>query len=424
MKQTFFKLFSLLLLGMVAGGAQAATYNYKNIFVRMNVVPTGAGKIYMAAKSGDDRQETSKESDSVDFKATISKDTEKINDVEYDRYWCNLYADPDPGFDFEGFYKKNDQGEDVLIGTTNPLKVNVDVDGRSTDTDRQKVINSGWEENPDHEFFAKFKTLDTSVNNFTVGYYQPAFSGGQDEDFGTCDSELIDEGAKVRLTANPKPRMRFIRWYNALDEELSTDEEMIVKNVNSTYKMEFDLDSITLPAELSTYSFNIQTRFDDWNKEGLTAYKVTAVNDKLTLVQVEHAGANDGVILQGVANKKYEMSYQGLFYGEDNSDNLLKGTANGPVDANGNIFVLANGNHGVGFYKLKDGEQVPLNKAYLEITNASRDFIGFDTDETTSITSTSDTPTSTPIIYNMAGQRVNDSYNGLVIQNGRKYIRK
>ena len=119
------------------------------------------------------------------------------------------------------------------------------------------------------------------------------------------------------------------------------------------------------------------------------------------------------------------MSYQGLFFDEHNDDNLLKGAASGPVDANGKIYVLANGKHGVGFYKLANNEQVPKGKAYLELDDASsaRDFIGFDDETTTSISSVTEVEQTTPV-YNMAGQRVSGSFSGLVIQNGRKYIRK
>lgn len=113
-------------------------------------------------------------------------------------------------------------------------------------------------------------------------------------------------------------------------------------------------------------------------------------------------------------------------YAEDNSDNILKGALDGPVAANGKIYVLANKEpKGLGFYKLKNNEVVPQGKAYLELddANSARDFIGFDDETTTSISSVTKTEQSAPA-YNMAGQRVSGSFSGLVIQNGRKYIRK
>ena len=235
---------------------------------------------------------------------------------------------------------------------------------------------------------------------------------------------MINEASKVKLTAIPAAGMRFVCWRDANNQELTTDLEYIVDNVASSYKAEFNLAPHTLPAELSTYSNSKQSRFD-YENSGLSAYKVTAVNDKLTLVKVRHANAGEGVILQGETGKEYETSYTGLFLDEDNSDNLLKGTASGPVTANGKIYVLANKKQGLGFYKLADNEEVPQGKAYLEIDDANnaRDFFGFDDGTTTSISSVTEVEQPTPI-YNMAGQRVSSSFSGLVIQNGRKYIRK
>lgn len=427
MKQTIIRLFSLLLLGMVAMGAQATPY--KNIYVTLDASPSGAGTVYMVVNSGDTntKEESEHKTDHVDFKATIGE--EASNNVPY--YYCNLYATPEPGYDFLGFARKNDTGvytDADLIGSTNPLKVNVNADDVTTEGENNYAdvkARNDWHSTPDHQFVAIFKTQDVSVNNVTVERYQPLFSGEQDDSFGTWTSEMIDGGTKVKLTALPAAGMRFVCWRDAAGNQVSTEEEMTVNNVNTTFKIEFDLQSWQLPAELSTYSNAKQVRYDNWNNEGLVAYKVTAINDKLTLVQVRHAGPGKGVILQGVAGQTYQMSYQGLFLDEDNSDNLLKGTASGPVTANGKIYVLAKKNQGLGFYKLADGAEVPQGKAYLEIDDANnaRDFFGFDDGTTTSISSVTEVEQTTPV-YNMAGQRVSGSFSGLVIQNGRKYIRK
>ncbi len=453
MKQTIIRLFSLLLLGMVATGAQATPF--KNIYVKLSANIPGAGTVYM--KTDDpENAETAHSTSSVEMKATIGEngDEEGYTDESIKGlYECWLYAMPEDGYELVGFTKvlknnvedyvesdflvqakKKDSNDNshvdgfrVNVNSKDcPVKRTSNMEGYGADQARADArADGGWSENPDHHFYAIFKPSTVPVNRVSVAYFQPWLSGMQDETFGTWTNEMINEASKVKLTAIPAAGMRFVCWRDANNQELTTDLEYIVDNVASSYKAEFNLAPHTLPAELSTYSNKKQTRYDNWNGEDLTAYKVTAVNDKLTLVKVRHANPGEGVILQGVAGQEYEMSYQGLYLDEHNDDNLLKGTANGSVDANGKIYVLATGNNGVGFYKLANGQQVPPNKAYLEIDDANnaRDFFGFDDGTTTSISSVTEVEQPTPI-YNMAGQRVSSSFSGLVIQNGRKYIRK
>ena len=203
---------------------------------------------------------------------------------------------------------------------------------------------------------------------------------------------------------------------------------------SEVYRPEFDLASVTMPADYNvmTYCHKIGPRFDEQNIA--VAYKVTGVeNGELQLTQIKHIGPGEdgghGVILKAPKGSTIPLTYGYLNLGgnaEDNKDNLLQGAEDADVVSDGTLLVLADGSQGLGFYRLKSGEKVEKGKAYLKQTDisTSRDFIGFANDETTSITSTSDAPTATSVVYNMAGQRVNGSYSGLVIQNGRKFIRK
>ena len=92
-----------------------------------------------------------------------------------------------------------------------------------------------------------------------------------------------------------------------------------------------------------------------------------------------------------------------------------------------NMFVLAKKNNKVGFYKWA-GSNLSAGKVYLlgQTTNA-RDFIGFD-ETTTGIANlnvdVNDNFDDNAPMYNLAGQRVNKSYKGVVIVNGKKVVRK
>ena len=243
--------------------------------------------------------------------------------------------------------------------------------------------------------------------------------------------------------------MRFKRWhrtksykigYNSVEPECEpvSNEPVIEVDNDATksevYRPEFDLAIFNMPANsnIMTYCHKMGPRFDEQNVA--EAYKVTSIeNGILKMEKIKHIGPTEegghGVILKAPQGSEITLTYGYLNLGanvEDNKDNLLKGAEDGDVPANGKIYVLAKkDSKGLGFYKLADNEVVPKGKAYLELDDASsaRDFIGFDDETTTSISSVTEVEQTTPI-YNMAGQRVSGSFSGLVIQNGRKYIRK
>ena len=93
-----------------------------------------------------------------------------------------------------------------------------------------------------------------------------------------------------------------------------------------------------------------------------------------------------------------------------------------------NMFVLAKKNNKVGFYKWAGSSDLSAGKVYLlgQTTNA-RDFIGFD-ETTTGIANlnvdVNDNFDDNAPMYNLAGQRVNKSYKGVVIVNGKKMLNK
>ena len=427
---TIIRLLFAFVICLISIGVQATAY-YKNYNVKLGATPTGCGKVYISyTVDNNGTMETDHDAESVDANITVSSSS---------GYHCKLYAEPNSGWELAGFVTElkesyedadfllNEDGSDLLLSGGSVLLGNDeehDNDGTG-DNGYSDAQEKGWTNAPVKQYYAVFKKQDTSVNNVTVNYYHPFLSGEQDASFGTFTNESINDGSQVRLTAIPSYGMRFVAWHNADGSVVSSDLMIEVNNVKSKYSAEFDLLPLTLPAELCTYSATTQVRLDNWNNEELKGYKVTAVGNTLSLKQVQHIGADEGVILQGVANQTYEMTYQGMFLNEDNSDNLLKSTANGPVEANGKIYVLADGNNGIGFYRLKDGESVSRGKAYLELDDDARGFIGFDDDEiVTSIVSVSKNAQTESIIYNLAGQLVNDAYKGIVIKNGRKVIRR
>ena len=108
-------------------------------------------------------------------------------------------------------------------------------------------------------------------------------------------------------------------------------------------------------------------------------------------------------------------------------DNDLQGS-DGTVQGAANIFCLAVGEKGLGFYPVSNEIYVPAGKAYLLIpaTQAAPSYLWFNGDTTAIDSLTTDTAAGNESgeIYSLTGQRVGKNYRGIVIMNGRKVLKK
>ena len=89
------------------------------------------------------------------------------------------------------------------------------------------------------------------------------------------------------------------------------------------------------------------------------------------------------------------------------------------------MYVLAM-NPTIGFYPWT-GTNLPAGKIYLQgkASYGAREFLGFDANTSTAINNVVvKTIDENAPMYNLAGQRVNKSYKGVVIVNGKKYMNK
>ncbi len=156
--------------------------------------------------------------------------------------------------------------------------------------------------------------------------------------------------------------------------------------------------------------------------EGVKAYVAKLNGKSLTLTAVTEVPANTAVILEGAADT-YSFP---VIEAAAAVDNDLK-VSDGNVGTAGNIYVLANGKNGVGFYQLEVGKSVPAGKAYVElpVDAPALEFIGFDGVVTGIDTVGVDgTDTYKEGLFNLAGQRVNKTTKGLYIVNGKKVVIK
>lgn len=165
----------------------------------------------------------------------------------------------------------------------------------------------------------------------------------------------------------------------------------------------------------------------DFTGTGVQAY-IATVNEGeyLHLEEVTKVPAATGVILKGSEGTYHPMTTDSE--ADDTSANLLTGTAAGPyaVESGDHILVLSNLSNGeAGMYVADPGVTIGQYKAFLQVTSAmAGNSLSFDFSPTGITTAHADDDSGEETVYNLAGQRVGSNYQGLVIVNGRKILKR
>ena len=152
--------------------------------------------------------------------------------------------------------------------------------------------------------------------------------------------------------------------------------------------------------------------------EGLTAYKATVADKKVSFTEVGLVPAGEGVLLKG-AEGTYAIPV--IASAAAITNDFIGVTEETVVNEKG-IFVLMNGEKGVGFYQTKNTFTVGANTAYLPAIEGARTFIALD--EATAIDGIAAEKVGNGEIYNLQGQRVVKAQKGLYIVNGKKVVMK
>ena len=118
--------------------------------------------------------------------------------------------------------------------------------------------------------------------------------------------------------------------------------------------------------------------------------------------------------------------------GETDPNNTLRGSDTKTTTSGGEVYyVFGKGSNGVGFYwKKANGKAftTEAHKAYLvytpsKTTNA-KSFLGFDVALEIQGPTVREKTTFDGPIYNLAGQKVDKDYKGIIIVNGKKYLNR
>ena len=210
----------------------------------------------------------------------------------------------------------------------------------------------------------------------------------------------------------------YINGANYLDARTLQSEDfdyVVIRRINSV-SAEINTES-NLTSFCSTSTVTVP--------EDVMVYIATSADNntvQLERVDTKVIPAGTGVILYSAEAGTKTLTVGGTADASLYANNIFK-AATSDVTAGDNTYALVKGRQS--FAKVKAGVTIPAGKAYLEITAGSKLAINFG-GETTGISkvATEQTAPENSAMYNLAGQRVSNSYKGIVIRNGKKFINK
>ena len=205
--------------------------------------------------------------------------------------------------------------------------------------------------------------------------------------------------------------------------EFKPSNTLEIKSITVNYTQQQE--SLTTAASgFATYAANYPV---DYSKLGLTVYEVAVNQEQTGVVYRPFVGAvpaGMAVLVQGVPNKEYSLTPATV---ADHSYKTDLRASDGTVKAaDSEIYAFATLRGVSGFKLVTDGVVIPAKKGYLKLTSAgsAKNFFAFDDVDTGIGHIDANNMGTTSVVYNLAGQRVDKYYKGIVIENGKKIIRK
>lgn len=202
-----------------------------------------------------------------------------------------------------------------------------------------------------------------------------------------------------------------------------------IKSITVTYEKDatFTLETLTTAASgFATYAAGYDVNYSTL---GLTTYTIALdeANNKVSYNRFEGVvPAGKAVLVQGTASTSYELTpAEGAADATFTTD--LKASDGTVTAADDKIYAFGTLNGKSGFKLVNNGITIPAKKGYLQLTGttaAKPTFFAFDGIGTGISHIEADAALENAAMYNLAGQRVDKSYKGVVIVNGKKMLRK
>lgn len=314
----------------------------------------------------------------------------------------------------EGFFDftqtVNDYGSECTPGSTSYTYNSTWKAGKVTlTTDKAKGEGFRWWKNTDDTY--DFRAYSNSVFTISVaeGYY--------------ITSIVLKGTIPSSLQANDED-IENGNWRGISQSVVfKPSNTLYIKSITVNYTQQQE--SLTTAASgFATYAADYPV---DYSKLGLTVYEVAVNQEQTGVVYRPFVGAVPGgmaVLVQGVPNKEYSLTPATV---ADHSYKTDLRASDGTVKAaDSEIYAFATLRGVSGFKLVTDGVVIPAKKGYLKLTSAgsAKNFFAFDNVDTGIGHIDANNMGTTSVVYNLAGQRVDKYYKGIVIENGKKIIRK
>lgn len=202
-----------------------------------------------------------------------------------------------------------------------------------------------------------------------------------------------------------------------------------IKSITVTYEKDatFTLETLTTAASgFATYAADYDVNY---SALGLTTYTIALdeANNKVSYNRFEGVvPAGKAVLVQGTASTSYELTPAEGAADETFTTDLK--ASDGTFEAKDDkVYAFGTLNGKSGFKLVNNGVVIPAKKGYLQLTGttaAKPTFFAFDGIGTGISHIEADAALENAAMYNLAGQRVDKSYKGVVIVNGKKMLRK
>lgn len=171
----------------------------------------------------------------------------------------------------------------------------------------------------------------------------------------------------------------------------------------------------------ATYSADYAVNYSEL---GLTAYTLTVDETNKTVTAKEFTGvvpAGGAVLVKGTASKAYTLTPATT----EGDATFATDLQTGATTADGTQYGFTSKSGTPAFAQVQSGQEIPAKKGYIVLNGASaaKYSICFD-DEATGIQTIEAASAANGAMYNLAGQRVDKAYKGIVIVNGKKYLNK
>lgn len=238
---------------------------------------------------------------------------------------------------------------------------------------------------------------------------------------------FTDNGSQPVSNLNFDPgKLNNKTWTGSAQEVKMTvrANQVFLKKLVVTYSK---LETLTTAASgFATYAADYDVNY---SALGLTTYAIALdeANNKVSYNRFEGVvPAGKAVLVQGTASTPYELTpAEGA--ADETFTTDLKASDGTVTAADDKIYAFGTLNGKSGFKLVNNGIKIPAKKGYLQLTGttaAKPTFFAFDGIGTGISHIEADAALENAAMYNLAGQRVDKSYKGVVIVNGKKMLRK